>query len=296
MDDVAGGYEKRRRDYNDSLGTPSPKRARVDSFPHGDKQSSGSQPRSYPRSPSNIFSPEGQQPWSNYGQSGSQTPSSFQQPFSRSPSFQNKFGNDDYQRNRYNKYGRGPNFNNDNSGRKFYNRDSYGNYNKHGGGYFSNNYQRRDGSYSNRHHPNDSTEPSRHLWAGRFYNMDVDQAILRRDFEPFGELESLNYLRDQKCAFITFKDVRCAQAAKKALETNERYQKIVFTAQNRPSDSAPPLPHYRRQLDVGTTQPMNDTNALLHSGSQHHEHASSSNSDWNSNRGDHVSSTTTNTA
>jgi hypothetical protein len=95
-------------------------------------------------------------------------------------------------------------------------------------------------------HPNDLAEPSRFLWVGRFYDMDIGYNTLRSDFEAFGPLESINLLRNQKCAFVNFKESKDAEAAKKHLEGTEKYQKIVFTQQQQ---SKPTIKHgkYRQE-------------------------------------------------
>lgn len=94
-------------------------------------------------------------------------------------------------------------------------------------------------------HPNDLAEPSRFLWVGRFYDIDIGYNTLRSDFEAFGPLESINLLRNQKCAFINFKESKDAEAAKKHLEGTEKYQKIVFTQQQQ---SKPTMKHRQEQM------------------------------------------------
>jgi len=71
-------------------------------------------------------------------------------------------------------------------------------------------------------------EPTRHLWVGRFYNMKMDYSTIFSDFEKYGQIDSLNLLRDQKCAFVNFAHVKDAVRAKKELEGSKRYKKIAY--------------------------------------------------------------------
>jgi hypothetical protein len=74
----------------------------------------------------------------------------------------------------------------------------------------------------------DSKQPTRHLWVGRFFNVSMDKNMLRKDFERFGPIESLNLLKDQKCAFINFENVEDAIRSKKTLEGTKAYPKIAY--------------------------------------------------------------------
>jgi hypothetical protein len=71
-------------------------------------------------------------------------------------------------------------------------------------------------------------EPTRHLWVGRFMNVKMDYPTLMKDFQNFGEIESLNLLKDQKCAFVNFKNVEDAMRSKDILEGSEKYPKIAY--------------------------------------------------------------------
>lgn len=71
-------------------------------------------------------------------------------------------------------------------------------------------------------------EPTRHLWVGRFYSGNIDKSELRRDFEIFGQIESINVLKDQKCAFINFIKVEDAIKCKNTLQGTNNYPKIEF--------------------------------------------------------------------
>src|SRR5690606_6148378 len=53
-------------------------------------------------------------------------------------------------------------------------------------------------------HSKDNIDPTRHLWVGRFYHLKMDYDTLYKDFGQFGKIESLNYLKDQQCAFVNF--------------------------------------------------------------------------------------------
>ncbi|EFC36633.1 hypothetical protein NAEGRDRAFT_82154 [Naegleria gruberi] len=74
----------------------------------------------------------------------------------------------------------------------------------------------------------EAAEPTRHLWVGRFHNMKMDYSTIYSDFEKFGQIDSLNLLRDQKCAFVNFALVKDAVRAKKELEGTKKYKKIAY--------------------------------------------------------------------
>eukprot|EP01080_Neovahlkampfia_damariscottae_P007409 gene7409-11732_t len=74
----------------------------------------------------------------------------------------------------------------------------------------------------------DSKTPTRHLWVGRFFDVSMDKNMLRRDFERFGPIDSLNLLKDQKCAFINYENVEDAIRSKKTLEGTKAYPKIAY--------------------------------------------------------------------
>lgn len=74
----------------------------------------------------------------------------------------------------------------------------------------------------------EAAEPTRHLWVGRFHNMKMDYTTIYGDFEKFGPIDSLNLLRDQKCAFVNFAHVKDAIRAKKDLEGTKKYKKIAY--------------------------------------------------------------------
>jgi hypothetical protein len=87
--------------------------------------------------------------------------------------------------------------------------------------------EKSDDYRHNRHHYSDNREPTRHLWVGRLHGMRVDYHTLMRDFQRFGEIESLNLLKDQKCAFVNFRKTEDAERAKRHLE-GVKYPKIAF--------------------------------------------------------------------
>jgi hypothetical protein len=70
-------------------------------------------------------------------------------------------------------------------------------------------------------------EVTRHLWVGRF-TTGMDYNTIYKDFSRYGKLESVNLLRDQRCAFVNFGDTRDAIEAKKRLEGGSRYPKISY--------------------------------------------------------------------
>jgi hypothetical protein len=68
---------------------------------------------------------------------------------------------------------------------------------------------------------------TRHLWVGRFAG-GIDYNTIYKDFSRYGSLESVNLLRDQRCAFVNFDETRDAVEAKKRLEGSSRYPKIAY--------------------------------------------------------------------
>ncbi|KAG2388854.1 hypothetical protein C9374_000293 [Naegleria lovaniensis] len=86
-------------------------------------------------------------------------------------------------------------------------------------------------------HIPEATEPTRHLWVGRFHNMKMDYTTIHSDFEKFGPIDSLNLLRDQKCAFVNFAHVKDAIRAKKELEGTKKYRKIAYQRREKKSST-----------------------------------------------------------
>ncbi|KAF0977723.1 hypothetical protein FDP41_003045 [Naegleria fowleri] len=113
----------------------------------------------------------------------------------------------------------------------------------------------------------EATEPTRHLWVGRFHNMKMDYTTIHSDFEKFGPIDSLNLLRDQKCAFVNFAHVKDAIRAKKELEGTKKYRKIAY--QRREKKSSTFSSDFKKNV---MPYHKNDYNNYHHGGGDHYRH------------------------
>jgi hypothetical protein len=230
---------KRKRDF--STTSPSPKRGRPNdpystrTDARNSRSTSPSPSRSHSSSPHSSASPSSQR---SFSRSSSRSPSrqmNMNMPFnnnrgaSHTNNYTNRkpYHNDHHQNNNYHHQ-------NNYDNKRVYNRNQYNNNNNNNG----NNTMRGNHHQNGRqYHPRDNQQPTRFLWVGRFYNMKIEYNTIRHDFEEFGPLESVNLLRDQKCAFVNFRNYLDAQEAKKALEGTPKYQKIVYTSNSRYSNN-----------------------------------------------------------
>lgn len=60
----------------------------------------------------------------------------------------------------------------------------------------------------------------------------MDYTTLWKDFKQFGEIENINFLKEQKCAFVNFVRVQDAVRSKRHLEGSQKYPRIEYQHRN----------------------------------------------------------------
>ncbi|KAJ1677438.1 hypothetical protein EV182_006177, partial [Spiromyces aspiralis] len=67
---------------------------------------------------------------------------------------------------------------------------------------------------------------SRNVYLGAL-SLDVTEERLRSDFEPFGDIELVNLLRDKRCGFVNFTDISSAIQVVEAMRSPDREVKLA---------------------------------------------------------------------
>ncbi|OMO89103.1 hypothetical protein CCACVL1_08016, partial [Corchorus capsularis] len=109
-----------------------------------------------------------------------------------------------------------------------------------------------------------SAEPSEVLWIGFPASLKVDEAVLRKSFSPFGEIDKITVFPGRSYAFVRFRSVMAASRAKENLQGkllgNPRVH-ICFAKgeggssnSGRGSVNAPSSPHFRVNGRLGSSE------------------------------------------